>query len=89
MVHGIELRTIRFDKTAPEPRAGLPSGHMPGAISLPFIELMDPSKNRKVFLGKDQLKEQFTKRGIDLTQPIVCSCGIYILRPCLTCLIMW
>jgi len=28
----------RFDAAAPEPRAGLRAGHMPGAISLPFTE---------------------------------------------------
>ena len=30
----------RFDGTAPEPRPGLPSGHMPGSRSLPFTALL-------------------------------------------------
>lgn len=30
----------RFDGADPEPRAGLPSGHMPGSRSLPFTELL-------------------------------------------------
>lgn len=30
----------RFDAAVPEPREGLRSGHMPGAISLPFTELL-------------------------------------------------
>lgn len=29
----------RFAGTAPEPRAGLRGGHMPGAVNLPFVEL--------------------------------------------------
>ncbi|MFD3868780.1 sulfurtransferase [Streptomyces sp. NPDC058623] len=32
----------RFDGTAPEPRAGLRGGHMPGAVNLPFGELQGP-----------------------------------------------
>ncbi|MFC9243310.1 sulfurtransferase [Streptomyces sp. NPDC057136] len=29
----------RFSGTAPEPRAGLRGGHMPGAVNLPFVEI--------------------------------------------------
>lgn len=29
--------------TAPEPRPGLASGHIPGSLSLPFSELVDPN----------------------------------------------
>ncbi|MFJ7592168.1 sulfurtransferase [Streptomyces sp. NPDC097617] len=31
----------RFEGTAPEPRPGLRGGHMPGALNLPFGELLD------------------------------------------------
>ncbi|WNI25574.1 sulfurtransferase [Streptomyces sp. ITFR-16] len=36
----------RFLGTAPEPRAGLRGGHMPGAVSLPFGELQDGGRMR-------------------------------------------
>ena len=61
----------RFAGTAPEPRPGLSSGHMPGSISLPFTELVeggrlkDPAKLREIFLAKD----------IDLDGPITTTCG--------------
>ena len=35
----------RFRGEAPEPRAGLRSGHMPTAFNLPYNELLDPKTN--------------------------------------------
>lgn len=63
----------RFTGADPEPRAGLESGHMPGSISMPFSELLDPTT--KTFLPKDKLKEIFEKKGVDPKRPIVSSCG--------------
>ena len=37
----------RFDGTAPEPREGLPSGHIPGSISVPGGELLNPDGTLK------------------------------------------
>lgn len=37
----------RYDGTAPEPRAGMKSGHMPGGLSLPFNEVVEPVKGEK------------------------------------------
>jgi thiosulfate/3-mercaptopyruvate sulfurtransferase len=65
----------RFQGVAPEPRPGLASGHMPGSISLPFTVLMDPAHNGKMFLEEEKLIKVFSSRGIDLTRPIICSCG--------------
>ncbi|MEU1351877.1 sulfurtransferase [Streptomyces sp. NPDC005775] len=36
----------RFDGTAPEPRAGLRGGHMPGAVNLPFGEIQQEGRMR-------------------------------------------
>lgn len=36
----------RFAGTEPEPRAGLPGGHMPGAVNLPFGEIQDGGRMR-------------------------------------------
>jgi thiosulfate/3-mercaptopyruvate sulfurtransferase len=62
----------RFDGTAPEPRPGLPSGHMPGAESVPFNELLNGD-----FTMKDTaaLRARFAAAGADGSKPIVTSCG--------------
>lgn len=57
----------------PEPRPGLSSGHMPGSISVPVSELLDPVK--KTILPGDQLKKIFEAKGVDPTKPIISSCG--------------
>lgn len=68
----------RFTGTAPEPRAGLSSGHMPGARNIPFGELLDADKH---FLPKASLKARFEKAGAaSLQTPLIATCGsIYIL----------
>ena len=62
----------RFDGSAPEPRPGLPSGHMPGAKSVPFNELLNAD-----FTMKDAatLRARFAAAGADGIKPIVTSCG--------------
>jgi thiosulfate/3-mercaptopyruvate sulfurtransferase len=62
----------RFDGTAPEPRPGLPSGHMPGAKSVPFNELLNAD-----FTMKDAaaLRARFAAAGADGSKPIITSCG--------------
>jgi thiosulfate/3-mercaptopyruvate sulfurtransferase len=61
----------RFNGTAPEPRPGLRSGHMPGAISLPFGELLQDGRLRSA----DELRSIFEQRGLDLDKPITTTCG--------------
>ena len=63
----------RFTGKEPEPREGLESGHMPGAINLPFTELLDPAT--KAYLAPDELKKVFEKFGVDPEKPIIASCG--------------
>jgi thiosulfate/3-mercaptopyruvate sulfurtransferase len=62
----------RFDGVAPEPRPGIPSGHMPGAASLPFTELLNADGTMK---DPDSLRAAFTARGADDDRPLVTSCG--------------
>ena len=62
----------RFDGTAPEPRPGLPSGHMPGAVSLPFTELLAPDGTMK---DPAALRAIFAARGADGARRMVTSCG--------------
>ena len=62
----------RFDGTAPEPRPGLPSGHMPGAASLPFTELLNADGTMK---DAASLRAIFAARGADASRATVTSCG--------------
>jgi thiosulfate/3-mercaptopyruvate sulfurtransferase len=64
--------SARFRGEAPEPRAGLRGGHMPGALSLPFGELIDANGFLK---SVDELKQIFAASGADTSKPAVCSCG--------------
>jgi len=63
----------RFDGTEPEPRPGLPSGHMPGAVSVPFGDVLDPES--RAFLPRERLRELFEARGVKPGVPLVSSCG--------------
>ncbi|CAG8490977.1 4508_t:CDS:2 [Dentiscutata heterogama] len=58
----------------PEARPGLPSGHMPYSISVPFNSIIDPNI-KTTFLNDDELKKLFQSKNIDLEKPIVLSCG--------------
>lgn len=63
----------RWKGTDPEPREGLSSGHMPGSISMPMSDLLDPVT--KAILPREKLREVFEKKGVDPNKPIVNSCG--------------
>ena len=63
----------RWAGTEPEPRPGLSSGHMPGSISVPIGELLDPKS--KTLLPGSELKKIFENKGIDPAKPIISSCG--------------
>ncbi|KAL9117874.1 MAG: hypothetical protein Q9187_005584 [Circinaria calcarea] len=63
----------RWAGTEPEPRPGLPSGHIPGSFSVPVTDLLDPV-NKTLLPGND-LKKVFESKGIDPAQPIISSCG--------------
>mmetsp|Transcript_4338 Transcript_4338/g.11092 ORF Transcript_4338/g.11092 Transcript_4338/m.11092 type:complete len:302 (+) Transcript_4338:75-980(+) len=68
----------RFEGTAPEPRTGCVSGHMPGAFSLPFTQLLRPiaeGKEGTRFAEPSTLKAAFESAGVRLDAPLVASCG--------------
>jgi thiosulfate/3-mercaptopyruvate sulfurtransferase len=69
----VDVRSAeRFRGEAPEPRAGLRAGHMPGAINLPLPELMDAGGRLK---PAAELAEVFERHGVDLGRQVVTSCG--------------
>ncbi len=62
----------RFDGSAPEPRAGLSSGHIPGSLSLPFDLLINEDGTLK---DETDLRAHFEAAGVDLARPITTTCG--------------
>ena len=63
----------RFEGTDPEPRAELRGGHVPGSLSLPYGELLDPES--RTVLPADTLRDRFEAAGVDLARPVVTTCG--------------
>jgi len=61
----------RFSGRAPEPRQGVSSGHMPGATSVPFTELLTDGRLKSA----EEIREVYSAIGIDLEQPITTTCG--------------
>jgi thiosulfate/3-mercaptopyruvate sulfurtransferase len=71
----------RFVGKDPEPRPGLRGGHMPNALNVPFVSLLDDNDMTK-FKPLDQVKEKFIEAGIKPIEEssnderkVVCSCG--------------
>jgi thiosulfate/3-mercaptopyruvate sulfurtransferase len=62
----------RFTGTAPEPRPGLRSGHMPGARNLPWAAVVAADG---ALAPREDLERAFEGAGVDLEQPIVTTCG--------------
>lgn len=62
----------RFTGAAPEPRAGLRGGHVPGSVNLPYEELVAEDGT---LLPRDALRRRIALAGIDPTRPIVTTCG--------------
>ncbi|KKX34141.1 3-mercaptopyruvate sulfurtransferase [Rhizobiaceae bacterium LC148] len=61
----------RFAGTEPEPRAGMRSGHMPGARSLPSGTFSTSGKLRPL----SELRQAIEDAGIDFGRPVITSCG--------------
>lgn len=71
----------RFNGTTPEPRPGLRSGHIPGAVNLPHTELL---REDHTLLEKDAIRARFHAAGIDGSRPVITSCGSGITATVLT-----
>ena len=54
---------------------GVESGHIPNSICIPFTTLTHKEDGVVKLKPPDQLREELTKAGLDLTQPLVASCG--------------
>lgn len=61
----------RFRGEAPEPRAGVRSGHIPGSLNLPFPAIMQDGQLK----SPDAIAAAFKDAGVDLDKPMITSCG--------------
>jgi len=62
----------RFRGIAPEPRPGIPSGHMPGSVNLPYTELHSADGT---LLGPAELQRRLLAAGVDPGRPVIATCG--------------
>ncbi|HET7715310.1 MAG TPA: 3-mercaptopyruvate sulfurtransferase [Bauldia sp.] len=61
----------RFLGEAPEPRAWVKSGRVPGSLSVPSADLIEAGALKDAVA----LREAFVAAGVDLDAPVVTSCG--------------
>ncbi|RMH52424.1 MAG: 3-mercaptopyruvate sulfurtransferase [Alphaproteobacteria bacterium] len=62
----------RFRGEEPEPRPGLRAGHIPGARNVHYRDLLNEDGTMK---DPDALRGIFAAAGVDLSRPIVTTCG--------------
>ncbi|SFK95958.1 3-mercaptopyruvate sulfurtransferase [Shimia haliotis] len=62
----------RFRGEAPEPRAGLRAGHIPGSKNIPFTTVLNADGTMK---SPDDLRAVFEAAGVDLGKPAITTCG--------------
>jgi thiosulfate/3-mercaptopyruvate sulfurtransferase len=79
-VQVVDMRPAdRFTGDAPEPRAGLRSGHIPGSLNVPFGDLVKAGRLRP----KEELAARIASAGVDAQQPVIASCGSGVTAPIL------
>ncbi|MGP3592119.1 3-mercaptopyruvate sulfurtransferase [Vagococcus sp. WN89Y] len=61
----------RFNAQADEPRPGLKRGHIPGALNVPWGDLVVEGELKTT----DALAAIFRRQGVDLRKPVIASCG--------------
>lgn len=71
----------RFDGSQPEPRPGLPSGHMPNATSLPFSNVLTADGRLK---SPADLEDLFAGLGVGHEKNIITTCGSGVTAAILT-----
>src|SRR5690606_10624808 len=71
----------RFRGEAAEPRPGVRAGHMPGALNLPFGDLLNADGTLK---QGQALEGAFRAAGVDLERRVITSCGSGVTAAILT-----
>lgn len=62
----------RFTGEEPDPRPATHAGHIPGSKNLPYKQLFNDDGTWKT---GDVLKAEFERAGVDLSKPLVTTCG--------------
>lgn len=62
----------RFKGEAPEPRAGLRGGHIPGSKNVPFATVLNGDGTMK---PATELRAVFEAAGVNLSKPAITTCG--------------
>jgi thiosulfate/3-mercaptopyruvate sulfurtransferase len=70
----------RFAGEEPEPRAGVAPGHIPGSRNLPQSALFNADSWKR----GDELRRAFEEAGVDLSKPMVTTCGSGVTAAVLT-----
>src|SRR5207237_5368063 len=63
----------RFEGTVAEPWPGRRSGHIPGSRNVPYAELFDAETG--AMKSPEALRRAFGNAGVDMSRPIVTTCG--------------
>ena len=61
----------RFVGRDPDPRPGLRPGHMPGALNMPFADILENGR----LASPDKIAAAFAKSGVDPDKPSITTCG--------------
>jgi thiosulfate/3-mercaptopyruvate sulfurtransferase len=73
--HSVQVVDVRpadrFRGEAPEPRPGLRSGHMPGALNVPYTALIENG----ALAAPERIRQALAAGGVDIEKPIIASCG--------------
>lgn len=70
----------RFNGAAAEPRPGLRSGHMPGALNVPFDRLIENARLRT----PAEIEAIFADAGLRPGEPVITTCGSGVTAAILT-----
>jgi thiosulfate/3-mercaptopyruvate sulfurtransferase len=71
----------RFRAEAPEPRPGLRGGHIPGSLNVYYADLIAADGRLK---SEADMRAVFAAAGVDLSKPIINSCGSGVTAAILT-----
>ncbi len=71
----------RFNAEEPEPRPGVRGGHMPGAACVHYARFID---DKGCLRAPDEIRKIFEDAGIDLTRPVITTCGSGVTAAILT-----
>ena len=71
----------RFEGRAPDPRKGVRPGHMPGAHNVHYAALVGRDGRLK---DEAALRKAFEAAGVDLSEPVVTTCGSGVTAAVLT-----